>query len=746
MIRIISYLLGASGWVALYITGLAYFHYSWAVLLLVLGYTIHLWSCGVQAKTDRLLIYTKQRKTVYDYEPFRYWVKIDKKNKKVLLNIQETDYAYFATYPTFFRLFHPSKHHEIPFETISHFIFSKRLATLTTEGGGRQLFKPIWEIHGLIGNKEQLFAESSDEYFVRRLARHIAILAEKDLIDETLTPQIRYSSKDLLQPYYASTLKKNLGVTQGVRERRLDLVLRLSQTKNQMLITLYLFFTVLTYFCYVSLSNTLIKIIDFSAITDSFLELSRFGVLFLLLYLPTKIPIRVSFFVNHHGITYLEQIPIFSKQYYFPKDDLYDVVVCQLQSKPQRQQGKLLLVSERHLFTIKTWMEDLLYLKNNLDVAIKAVLHFHFPEEVSLDQSPSAPFTLAQQKSTTPPPIVREKPFIRFAQRRLAPVESTPEKSPIPETTPTTFTPEITPPVEKKKTEKISGFSQVPSFIQVKAEEALQSPQTITPKEFRSQEIPVEEPSLDILVQENIPTQKALPVQEDIPAPEETPSPEPVPESIPSSLLQNEEAPPNLNASSDLIVLEEVLPDQMLSSDSEMIVLEEVHPETLVENENVKATEPEEIIQAVEASDQVLPEIDEALATESLPIQLPSVSSKKNTRVIAGKDAFEKGLALLQENQVIRAMNAFNQAIQENPSLPEAHYQMGLIHLKLFEHPEAVQCFTQAIQLNPRYMEALEARADAYGEIGEREKSVADYKKLISLNPARKTEIQRKMS
>ncbi|MEK7484008.1 MAG: tetratricopeptide repeat protein [Planctomycetota bacterium] len=710
MIRKLSYLLGASGWVALYTMGQEIFHYSWALILSILGYLLYYWGCGIQKKTGQCLIYTKQRKTVYDYEPFRYWVKMDKKAKMIFMKMQETDYAYFATYPTFLRLFFPPQNDQISFSDVSHLVFSKRQASFTTEGGGQQSFKPIWEIYAVLSNREQLLAENSDEYFIRKLSRHIALLLEKDLIDETSVPKLRYSSQDLNQPYYASVLKKNLGVTQGVRERRLDLMIHLFQTKNRMLVSLYLFFTMLSYFCYVSLSNTLLKIVDFSTLTISLIELSRFGMLFIFLAIPYLVPLRISFFVNAHGITYMEQIPIFSKQYYFPKDDLYEVVVCQLQHSQHRQQGKLMLISERHLFTINTFMEDLLHFKTNLDSAIKAVLHFHFPEEVALDEPRSASFTMATQQkqvSSITEPIPKEKPFVRFAARRPTALEITPSAESKDSSVKPSISSSEVPPIklsEKKQTEKLSNFSQVSPFLQSKPKEASKS------IESPSEEIQLNTPPSN--VEEIQPAQFASSLAEDLGEEQNV---------APKSLLSDEIVPANMGSDSELIKLEEVLPDQMLSSDSEMIVLQEVVPE------QVSVSEQEPFL------------LDEA------KMESPLFKSKKNTKVIVGKDALERGLTLLKENQIIRAMNAFNQAIQENPTLPEAHYQMGLIHLKLFEHPEGIQSFTQAIQLNPKYSEAFEARASTYAEIGEPEKSREDYKKLIALDPSRKSEIQRKL-
>lgn len=684
MIRKIGYLMGAFAIVAPYHLGLDAFHYSWSVLLFLSGYLVYLSGCGLQKKTDTLLIYNKHRRSIYDYEPLQYWVRIDKRQKKVLLHIKDTQYAYFATLPTAVRIFYPSKKYDIPFDQMAHFIFSKRQTTLTTRGGGFQSFGVIWEIYAKLSDREQLFAESSDEYFMRRLARHIATLTEKPLFDETSIPQARYSPEELNQPYFSSVLKKDLGVRQGLRERRLDLYIRLSDTRNYLLRVLYLFSTVVLYLCYISLIETLAEVVVLSNPMHNFLELGRFGILFACLFIPYIVPLRISFFVSPHGITYLEQIPIFTKSYYFPKDDLYDIAVCELQHSPRKNYSKLLLVSERYTFAVKSTTEELVHLKKNLDAAIKAVLYFHFPEIVELDLPPvSQEISAVEKKNTVSSSVAKEKPFIRFAQRQNDLKSTTPEK-------------QVEIPAPSSEIREEQAFSEKESEIS--------SEQVLLETPFEPEEPATVEESKEI------PTDRTVGLDE---AREE--------EKI--STYVEEENLPSLQVKT-VTTEENALEDQLLTSD-------EIETIPVVEFED-----PEEE-EALEAQKIDLLQGEERIDT------LEEFSEEPQT--LPGEDSFQEGLKLLSEKQIIRAMNAFNDTIRKNPNFVEAYYQKGQIHMKLFEHPEAIECFSDALKVQPRYTLALEARAQAYNEMGDGERSRTDYESLMDLNPERAEEFQQKL-
>lgn len=854
MLHKLGYFIGASGIVLQYFLGLSLFPLSWVLLLLTIGYLFYYWGCGIQVYTPERLIYTKYRKVLYDYEPLDYWVKVSKRRKIFQISIKETTFAYFATLPSFIRVLFPSTKHLLPFEEIATVHLSKRQVTLTSQGGAVQSLKNIWEIYLKKRNgTEQRIAESNDEFFIRKLARYIAVLSEKDLIDELAIPPLRFSAIELVTPYFQKIRERNVSATHRLREQRLDLYIRLLQTKNIFFKFLYLSFALLTFWAYLHFSETLLSIFQLDQAWEYAFDFGRLLLLFFLLYvIPYWVPLRVSFFVTVHGILYFEQMPLFPKQVYFSKEDLYEVYVCQI--REDFKYSKLFLVTEHRTFTLTTFSAPLLTFKKNLDTAIKSVLAFYFPYEISLDPSVEEK-TLAQTTIALPASTpTREPAFIRFADR--------PKK---------TFTPESSnPPSQKQQTSSFSSDRSSPSQKTEKTNLDLQSkptdnelpvekspPQTplahkelndlqssltendlpLVSEEEPSSQKPVElehiEPDIQSLVTENdLPlvleedppslskekkfdpqskvTENDLPLLQEIPSlPEETDenldSSPPV-DFFESNLFslknsQMNEASP-LDTQMENLLQENkeeqsktvlIFEDPEITSSSKMVEALHEGEEENLEEQGGESQELQPLFQGEEENEPLMAidipsqsdfpafEEDAFFGTKSnretsLEYQaeyqaeprqdteplLPELDIPSQSDFPAFEDAEEapaplekqedpaekalrEGLEFVEKKQVIRALNSFNEAVQANPQLLEAHYHLGLIHIQLFEYNEGIQNLSRALQGNPEYLPALEARATAYITIGDIQKGRDDYVRIAKLDPTRKAEIVKKV-
>jgi len=94
------------------------------------------------------------------------------------------------------------------------------------------------------------------------------------------------------------------------------------------------------------------------------------------------------------------------------------------------------------------------------------------------------------------------------------------------------------------------------------------------------------------------------------------------------------------------------------------------------------------------------------------------------------KEHVEKGNQALAQNRATDAENEYQQAIQIDPDLADAHYRLGVLQL-LQEHPTAAtKSLTRAVELDPRNLDArlrlgrLLVSATQYGEAQQRASAV----------------------
>lgn len=94
-----------------------------------------------------------------------------------------------------------------------------------------------------------------------------------------------------------------------------------------------------------------------------------------------------------------------------------------------------------------------------------------------------------------------------------------------------------------------------------------------------------------------------------------------------------------------------------------------------------------------------------------------------------------KGMDLVQEGNYEKAVDLFNEIIEEHPDHPRAYYNRGFAKSKLGNYEAAIADYDKVIELNPGDVTAYHNRGLSKHEMGEYEAAIADYDKVIELDP-----------
>ena len=95
--------------------------------------------------------------------------------------------------------------------------------------------------------------------------------------------------------------------------------------------------------------------------------------------------------------------------------------------------------------------------------------------------------------------------------------------------------------------------------------------------------------------------------------------------------------------------------------------------------------------------------------------------------------AFEEALLFDEQGNKQRAKVGYQQAIEQDDSLPDAYCNLGIIESLDGSHTKAIDCFTNCLKLEPRHFEAHYNLANLYGEIGNFPLAKAHYQISIQL-------------
>jgi tetratricopeptide (TPR) repeat protein len=113
------------------------------------------------------------------------------------------------------------------------------------------------------------------------------------------------------------------------------------------------------------------------------------------------------------------------------------------------------------------------------------------------------------------------------------------------------------------------------------------------------------------------------------------------------------------------------------------------------------------------------------LGTFTLTSQEAAMQAAAEESVAKIKDGFDAAIKLTEAGKWDEAEAAFKGLVEQSPSVPELHYNLGFIASKKKDWAAAEAAFQKAIELRPDYGEAHVALSGVYTDSGQKEKAVA---------------------
>src|SRR5206468_8119082 len=94
-----------------------------------------------------------------------------------------------------------------------------------------------------------------------------------------------------------------------------------------------------------------------------------------------------------------------------------------------------------------------------------------------------------------------------------------------------------------------------------------------------------------------------------------------------------------------------------------------------------------------------------------------------------------EGVELLHAKRTADATARFEAAARQDPTLPEAHYYLGVVREQVSDLPAAAAEYRQALALAPSMAEAHDGLGFVLGRQGETDEAIAEFKRAVSLQP-----------
>lgn len=92
------------------------------------------------------------------------------------------------------------------------------------------------------------------------------------------------------------------------------------------------------------------------------------------------------------------------------------------------------------------------------------------------------------------------------------------------------------------------------------------------------------------------------------------------------------------------------------------------------------------------------------------------------------------GITYYEQGDDAAAIDAFQRALSEDPSLAEAYFYIGNAHVRQGRTEEAISSYQEAVQTNPAFAEAYNNMGSIYAETGRVEEAMTSYQEALSLN------------
>lgn len=85
-------------------------------------------------------------------------------------------------------------------------------------------------------------------------------------------------------------------------------------------------------------------------------------------------------------------------------------------------------------------------------------------------------------------------------------------------------------------------------------------------------------------------------------------------------------------------------------------------------------------------------------------------------------------------NHLKKAELDFHQVLDREPRNAEAHFQLGVVHMRRCGYRAAIKSFTESLLINPHYMSALVSRAQCRVIVQQYESAIADFSDALRQN------------
>jgi Trypsin-like peptidase domain/TPR repeat len=142
-----------------------------------------------------------------------------------------------------------------------------------------------------------------------------------------------------------------------------------------------------------------------------------------------------------------------------------------------------------------------------------------------------------------------------------------------------------------------------------------------------------------------------------------------------------------------------------------------------VEGQNLNFAIPVENVSAA-----LIKTPNEQIADSALPMPTPILAIDATT-------PFDTGNALLDKKEYDKAISAFTDAIQLDPSFARAYYGRGLAFAGQGKLYEAISDYNKAIRLNPNFAAAFNNRGNVFADQDKLNEAIDDYNEAIRLDP-----------
>lgn len=132
---------------------------------------------------------------------------------------------------------------------------------------------------------------------------------------------------------------------------------------------------------------------------------------------------------------------------------------------------------------------------------------------------------------------------------------------------------------------------------------------------------------------------------------------------------------------------------------------------------------------------QFLAELEAAATAGNTGKVARSASQQNRTRRADGASLYNQGVRFHSTGKLEEAMQAYEKALEADPTMANAHYNLGLIHKARNNHDAACIAFQKAVELQPGFPDARYMLACVLRDQGKPQAAIEQWEALVSSNP-----------